>query len=109
MSNYELDGSLSGEVKYKYDKAGRMVEEINDSPNDYFSGQQFYKYDEYGNKLEDLWKKEGMPDDRQVFSYEYDRYGNWTKVTRYEEVNKFGELQLEPMYALEHEYTYYDE
>jgi hypothetical protein len=59
---YKADGSLSRKDQYKYDEAGRQIEESSD----------FYKSELYKNIF-------GLR--KSLMRYEFDAYGNWVRQT----------------------------
>ena len=59
---YKADGSLSRKDQYKYDEAGRQIEESSD----------FYKSELYKNIF-------GLR--KSLTRYEFDAYGNWVRQT----------------------------
>ena len=81
-----------------YDQKGNRVD------NAYFlsaggslTGKEVYKYDERGNIVEmTLHKDDGSLLAKEVYTYEFDAVGNWTKMTTAVAVIEGGQVSFEP-------------
>jgi periplasmic protein TonB len=81
-----------------YDQKGNRVD------NAYFlaaggslTGKEVYKYDERGNIVEmTLHNDDGSLLAKEVYAYEYDAVGNWTKMTTSVAVMEGGKITFEP-------------
>ena len=71
-------------------------------------GKEEYKYDERGNITEMTLRDErGSILSREAYSYEFDKFGNWTKMTTSLVVFENGELKREPVEVTYRTMTYY--
>src|SRR5690349_21357518 len=71
-------------------------------------GKEEYKYDERGNITEMTLRDEhGAIVSREAYSYEFDKFGNWTKMTTNLVVFENGELKREPVEVTYRTVTYY--
>jgi len=71
-------------------------------------GKEEYKYDDRGNITEmTLRDKRGSILSREAYSYEFDKFGNWTKMTTSLVVFENGELKREPVEVTYRTVTYY--
>src|SRR6185295_5770026 len=71
-------------------------------------GKEEYKYDERGNITEmTLRDARGAILSREAYSYEFDKFGNWTKMTTSLVVFENGELKREPVEVTHRTVTYY--
>jgi len=71
-------------------------------------GKEEYKYDERGNITEMTLRDErGAILSREAYSYEFDKFGNWTKMTTSLVVFENGELKREPVEVTHRTVTYY--
>ena len=71
-------------------------------------GKEEYKYDERGNITEMTLRDEhGAIVSREAYSYEFDKFGNWTKMTTSLVVFENGELKREPVEVTYRTVTYY--
>lgn len=71
-------------------------------------GKEEYKYDERGNITEMTLRDErGAILSREAYSYEFDKFGNWTKMTTSLVVFENGELKREPVEVTYRTVTYY--
>jgi TonB family protein len=81
-----------------YDQKGTRVD------NAYFlsaggtlTGKEVYKYDERGNMVEmTLHNEDGSLAAKEVYTYEFDALGNWTKMTTSVAVIEGGRVSFEP-------------
>ena len=71
-------------------------------------GKEEYKYDERGNITEMTLRDErGAILSREAYAYEFDKFGNWTKMTTSLLVFENGELKREPVEVTHRTVTYY--
>jgi tetratricopeptide (TPR) repeat protein len=71
-------------------------------------GKEEYKYDEHGNITEmTLRNDRGAILSREAYSYEFDKFGNWTKMVTSLVVFENGELKREPIEVTHRTVTYY--
>ncbi|HEU4930475.1 MAG TPA: tetratricopeptide repeat protein, partial [Pyrinomonadaceae bacterium] len=71
-------------------------------------GKEEYKYDERGNITEMTVRDErGAILSREAYSYEFDKFGNWTKMMTSLVVFENGELKREPIEVTYRTVTYY--
>ena len=71
-------------------------------------GKEEYKYDERGNITEMTVRDDrGSIVSREAYSYEFDKFGNWTKMTTSLVVFENGELKREPVEITYRTVTYY--
>lgn len=71
-------------------------------------GKEEYKYDEHGNITEmTLRDNSGAILSREAYSYEFDKFGNWTKMLTSLVVFENGELKREPTEVTYRTVTYY--
>ena len=71
-------------------------------------GKEEYKYDEHGNITEMTVRDDhGSIVNREAYSYEFDKFGNWTKMVTSLVVFENGELKREPVEVTHRTVTYY--
>src|SRR5690349_17419132 len=71
-------------------------------------GKEEYKYDERGNITEMTLRDEhGAIINREAYTYEFDKFGNWTKMVTSLVVFENGELKREPVEVTYRTVTYY--
>lgn len=71
-------------------------------------GKEEYKYDEHGNITEMTVRDDhGAIVSREAYSYELDKFGNWTKMVTSLVVFENGELKREPIEVTNRTITYY--
>ena len=71
-------------------------------------GKEEYKYDERGNITEMTLRDErGAIINREAYTYEFDKFGNWTKMVTNLVVFENGELKREPVEVTYRTVTYY--
>jgi hypothetical protein len=71
-------------------------------------GKEEYKYDERGNITEMTVRDDhGAIISREAYSYEFDKFGNWTKMVTSLVVFENGELKREPTEVTSRTITYY--
>jgi hypothetical protein len=72
------------------------------------AGKEEYKYDERGNLTEMTVRDDrGSIVTREAYSYEFDKFGNWTKMITSLVVFENGELKREPVEVTYRTVTYY--
>lgn len=72
------------------------------------AGKEEYKYDERGNITEMTLRDErGAIVSREAYTYEFDKFGNWTKMVTNLVVFENGELKREPVEVTYRTVTYY--
>ena len=81
-TSYPIAGSLVGKEEYKYDKRGNITEMT-------------------------LRDDRGAIVSREAYSYEFDKFGNWTKMVTSLVVFENGELKREPVEVTYRTVTYY--
>jgi len=92
-----------------YDIKGTKLE------NSYFpipgaalTGKEVYKYDDKGNIVEmTLFNTDGSLLSKEVYSYEFDAFGNWTKMTTAVAVIEGGKVSFEPTEVTYRTISYY--
>ena len=71
-------------------------------------GKEEYKYDEHGNITEMTVRDDhGAIVNREAYDYQFDKFGNWTKMTTSLVVFESGELKREPIEVTYRTLTYY--
>jgi TolA-binding protein len=71
-------------------------------------GKEEYKYDDRGNITEMTLRDEhGAIVSREAYTYEFDKFGNWTKMVTSLVVFENGELKREPVEVTHRTVTYY--
>jgi len=71
-------------------------------------GKEEYKYDQRGNITEMTMRDDrGSIVNREAYSYEFDKFGNWTKMVTSLVVFENGELKREPVEVTYRTVTYY--
>lgn len=71
-------------------------------------GKEEYKYDDKGNIKEmTLRAADGSPLSKEIYTYEFDAVGNWTKMIASLAVFEAGKLSYEPIEATYRTITYY--
>lgn len=72
------------------------------------TGKEVYKYDDKGNIVEmTLTNEDGSLQAREVYSYEFDAVGNWTKMTTSVAMIEGGKLSYEPTEVTYRTIAYY--
>lgn len=92
-----------------YDIKGVKIE------NSYFpipgaalTGKEVYKYDDKGNIVEmSLFNADGTLLSKEVYAYEFDAFGNWTKMTTSVAVIEGGKVSFEPTEVTYRTISYY--
>ncbi|HWT02082.1 MAG TPA: TonB family protein [Pyrinomonadaceae bacterium] len=77
-------------------------------PGAALTGKEVYKYDDKGNIMEmTLLNTDGSLLSKEVYSYEFDQFGNWTKMTTSVAVIEGGKLSYEPTEVTYRMISYY--
>lgn len=92
-----------------YDNKGAKVD------NAYFlaaggtlTGKEVYKYDDKGNMVEmTLQNDDGSLQSKETYAYEFDSFGNWTKMTTSVAVIEGGKVSFEPTEVTYRTISYY--
>lgn len=72
------------------------------------TGKEVYKYDDKGNIMEmTLHDESGTLLSKEVYAYEFDSFGNWTKMTTSVAVIEGGKINFEPTEVTYRTITYY--
>jgi TonB family protein len=72
------------------------------------TGKEVYKYDDKGNIMEMTLQDEGGTLlSKEVYTYEFDSFGNWTKMTTSVAVIEGGKINFEPTEVTYRTITYY--
>jgi TonB family protein len=81
-----------------YDIKGNKIENAYfPVPGAALTGKEVYKYDDKGNIIEmTLLNSDGSLLSKEVYSYEFDNFGNWTKMTTSVAVLEGGKVTYEP-------------
>lgn len=104
-----VEGARAALETASYDIKGSKIE------NAYFpvagaslTGKEVYKYDDKGNIIEmTLQDESGMLLSKEVYTYEFDSFGNWTKMTTSVAVIEGGKINFEPTEVTYRTITYY--
>ena len=87
---------------------GNRVENTSYPGGDSLIGKEEYKYDNRGNIIEmTLRDDRGAIISREAYSYEFDTFGNWTKMVTSLVVFENGQLKREPVEVTYRTVTYY--
>jgi tetratricopeptide (TPR) repeat protein len=91
-----------------YGIRGNRVENTSYPIGSSLVGKEEYKYDERGNITEmTLRDDRGAILSREAYSYEFDKFGNWTRMVTSLVVFESGELKREPIEVTYRTVTYY--
>ena len=91
-----------------YGIKGNRLENVSYPQSDVQVGKEEYKYDDRGNITEMTARDEkGAILSRESYSYEFDKVGNWTKMTTSLIVFENGQLKHEPIENTYRTITYY--
>ena len=91
-----------------YGIRGNRIENTSYPIGDSLVGKEEYKYDERGNITEMTVRDDrGAIVSREAYSYEFDKFGNWTKMVTNLVVFENGELKREPVEVTYRTVTYY--
>jgi TonB family protein len=92
-----------------YDIKGSKIENAYfPVPGAALTGKEVYKYDDKGNIVEmTLLNTDGSLLSKEIYSYEFDQFGNWTKMTTSVAVIEGGKLSYEPTEVTYRMISYY--
>jgi len=91
-----------------YGPRGNRVENVSYPSASSLVGKEEYKYDDKGNIVEMTLRDEsGMILSREAYDYEFDRFGNWTRMVTNLLVFEGGTLKREPIEVTYRTLTYY--
>ena len=91
-----------------YGPRGNRAENVSYPSASSLVGKEEYKYDDKGNIIEMTLRDEsGMILSREAYDYEFDRFGNWTKMVTNLLVFEGGTLRHEPIEVTYRTLTYY--
>ncbi len=77
-------------------------------PGAALTGKEVYKYDDKGNIMEmTLLNSDGSLLSKEMYAYEFDNFGNWTKMTTSVALIEGGKLSYEPTEATYRMISYY--
>ncbi|MGH9943495.1 MAG: hypothetical protein ACRD9R_14215, partial [Pyrinomonadaceae bacterium] len=92
-----------------YDMKGAKIDyAFFPTATDSLTGKEVYKYDDRGNIAEmTLLNADGSVLSKETYQYEFDRIGNWTKMTSLVAVVENGQMIFEPKEVTYRTITYY--
>jgi len=91
-----------------YGITGNRIDNISYPVADSLVGKEEYKYDDKGNIVEmTLRDNRGAIINREAYDYEFDRFGNWTKMVTSLLVFEAGAVKREPVEVTYRTLTYY--
>src|ERR1051325_8598592 len=91
-----------------YGIKGNRIENTSYPTGGSLAGKEEYKYDERGNITEMTVRDDrGAILSREAYNYEFDKFGNWTKMVTNLVVFENGELKREPVEVTYRTLTYY--
>jgi Tetratricopeptide repeat len=91
-----------------YGIKGNRIENTSYPTGGAVAGKEEYKYDEHGNITEmTVRDNRGSIVSREAYNYEFDKFGNWTKMVTSLVVFENGELKREPVEVTYRTVTYY--
>lgn len=91
-----------------YGIKGNRIENTSYPLKDGVVGKEEYKYDEHGNITEMTVRDDGGAIvSREAYDYDFDKFGNWTRMTTSLVVFENGELKREPIEVTYRTLTYY--
>jgi len=91
-----------------YGLKGNRIENTSYPPEGGVVGKEEYKYDQQGHITEMTVRDErGAILSREAYNYEFDKFGNWTKMVTNLVVFENGELKREPVEVTYRTLTYY--
>ena len=91
-----------------YGIKGNRIENTSYPPDGGVAGKEEYKYDEQGHITEMTVRDDrGAILSREAYNYEFDKFGNWTKMVTNLVVFENGELKREPVEVTYRTLTYY--
>ncbi|HEY6121007.1 MAG TPA: tetratricopeptide repeat protein [Pyrinomonadaceae bacterium] len=91
-----------------YDVSGKRIENVSYPVASSPVGKEEYKYDDRGNMVEMTMRgDDGSILSKETYAYEFDRFGNWTKMVTSLVLFEGGELKQEPVEVTYRSLTYY--
>jgi len=91
-----------------YGVKGNRLDNVSYPIADSTVGREEYKYDNRGNIIEKILRDEhGTVLSREAYEYDFDKVGNWTKMTTSLMVVENGEFKREPTEVTYRTFTYY--
>lgn len=91
-----------------YDISGKRSENISYPVTSSLVGKEEYKYDDHGNIIEMTTRSDdGALLSKEAYDYEFDSFGNWTKMVTSLVVFESDELKREPVEVTYRSLTYY--
>ena len=103
-----IEGPLQLVEITTYGIKGNRIENTSYPLKDGVVGKEEYKYDERGNITEmTVRDNRGAILSREAYSYEFDKFGNWTKMVTSLVLFENGELKREPVEVTYRTLTYY--
>lgn len=103
-----VEGPLQPLEVTTYSLSGQRIENVSYPIASSPVGKEEYKYDNKGNIVEmTLRGSDGSILSREAYEYEFDRFGNWTKMVTNLVVFEGGDLKREPIEVTYRTLTYY--
>lgn len=103
-----IEGSRQLVEVTTYSPGGNRVENVSYPFTSSLVGREEYKYDAKGNIVEmTLRDEKGTILSKEAYDYEFDRFGNWTKMVTNLIVFEGGKLKHEPIQVTYRALTYY--
>lgn len=103
-----IEGSRQLVEVTTYSPGGNRVENVSYPFTSSLVGKEEYKYDAKGNIVEmTLRDEKGTILSKEAYDYEFDRFGNWTKMVTNLIVFEGGKLKQEPIQVTYRALTYY--
>jgi TolA-binding protein len=103
-----IEGSRQLVEVTTYSPGGNRVENVSYPFTSSLVGKEEYKYDAKGNIVEmTLRDEKGTILSKEAYDYEFDRFGNWTKMVTNLIVFEGGKLKHEPIQVTYRALTYY--
>jgi Tfp pilus assembly protein PilF len=103
-----VEGPLQLREITTYGITGNRIDNVSYPLADSLVGKEEYKYDDKGNIIEmTLRDNHGSIVNREAYDYEFDRFGNWTKMVTSLVVFESGEVKHEAVEVAYRTLTYY--
>jgi Tfp pilus assembly protein PilF len=107
-SGLVVEGSRQLVELTTYALNGSRIENVSYPVSNSSIGKEEYKYDDKGHIIEMTLRGDGgMILSREAYDYEFDRFGNWTKMITSLVVFEDGKLKREPVEVTYRSFTYY--
>jgi tetratricopeptide (TPR) repeat protein len=92
-----------------YDESGRKIDTVaNPGEGGALKGKKTYHYDDRGNIIEMVLRSgDGSILRQEIYKYEFDKLGNWKRMTASVAVDEDGKLSFEPTQVTYRTITYY--